>query len=141
MKNFFVTSILALCLLSFNVSCDRPNCKNNNPIFDKYAPNEKEYKAELVEQLAKTDESKLTYWMDTYREENNTKYMEVYVQGEGLCAKMVLTVNDSEKGIEGIIRTKGISYGGAELEGLKFDIMETPEGKIFVYRSLNYIID
>lgn len=133
--------MLALCFLLFNVSCDRPVCKNTNPIFDKYLPEAKEYKAELVKQLAKTDESKLTYWMDKYQEENNTKYLEVYIQGDGLCAKMELTISDSKKGIEGIIRTKGISYGGAELEGLKFDIKQDSTSTEFIFKEISGIID
>lgn len=141
MKNYFVTSILALCLLSLNVSCDRPNCKNNNPIFDKYSPNENEYKAELVKQLAKTDASELTYWMDTYREENNTKYIEVYIQGDGFCAKIVLTINDSEKGIEHILEKKGGGYCGAQLEDLKFDIKQDSTSTEFIFKEISGIKD
>lgn len=141
MKNYLVSSILALCLFSLNVSCDRPVCKNTNSIFDKYAPNENEYKAELVKQLAKTDKSKLAYWMDTYREKNNTKYLEVYIQGDGLCAKMELTVNDSEKGIEGILEKKGGGYCGAELEDLKFDIEQDSTSTKFIFKEISGIID
>ncbi|UPT70654.1 MAG: hypothetical protein M0D53_16560 [Flavobacterium sp. JAD_PAG50586_2] len=77
MKKYFTFSILALCLLSSFVSCDRPDCKNNNPIFDKYLTNENEYKAELAKQLSRTNKSELTFWMDSYKEENNAKQMEV----------------------------------------------------------------
>src|SRR6478736_3741671 len=116
--------LIVLFLLSAIVSCDRPACKNTNTIFDKYSPDTKEYKDELVNQLTLVDKSKLTYWMDTYLEENNSKFIYAYVQGNGLCAKIILAVNSSDKGIEGILKNKGLGYSGAELEGLKFDIKQ-----------------
>ena len=39
-----------VCLMS----CDRPVCKYTNPIFDDYQPNSKEYKQELIKQIAHT---------------------------------------------------------------------------------------
>lgn len=141
MKKYFTFSILALGILFSVVSCDRPDCKNNNPIFDKYLPNENEYNAELAKQLSKTNKSGLTYWMDTYKEENNTKQMEVYIQGDGLCAKMVLVIDGSEKGIEGIIEKKGIGYRGAELEGLKFGIRQDNTSTKFIFKEIGGIID
>ncbi|WP_293894389.1 hypothetical protein, partial [Flavobacterium sp.] len=93
-KKYFIKTLLAFCLVTLIVcfagsltlvSCDRPVCKNKNLIFDKYSPETKEYKIELIKQFAKVDKSKLTYWMDTYQEENNTKYINVHIQGDGLC--------------------------------------------------------
>ena len=46
------------------VSCyDRPDCTNTNEIFNKYSPNIKEYKDELVNQLRLVDNTKLKYWI------------------------------------------------------------------------------
>jgi hypothetical protein len=62
-------------LLIFMTGCDRPECKNTNAIFDKFSPDTKEYKDELVKQLATVDKSKLTFWIDGYKEDNNSKYI------------------------------------------------------------------
>lgn len=110
------------CLIAFMISCNnRPVCQNTNQIFDKFSPDTREYKDELVKALSKVDRAVLKFWLDKYREDDSSrKYIQAHVQGGGLCAKIVLLVKDSDKGIEGILRTKGMSYGGAELKGLKF---------------------
>jgi hypothetical protein len=137
--SIFILTIFGLALLT--VGCDRPACKNTNSIFDKYAPDTKEYKDELVKQLAKVDKSKLTYWMDTYQENSNFKYINAHIQGDGLCAKIVITVNDSRKGIEGILKNKGMSYSGAELSALKFDIKQDSVSTEFIFREVSEIVD
>jgi hypothetical protein len=133
--------ITILFLLSIATSCDRPLCENTNPIFDKYSPETKEYKDELVNQLSQIDKSKLTYWMDTYQNKSNSEYMGVYIQGDGLCAKIVLVIKDSRKGIEDIIQHEGVSYVGAELEGLKFDITQDSVKTEFVFREVGNVVD
>ena len=50
------------------ISCDRPACKNTNPIFDDYKPVSREYKLELMKQLSIVDQSKLRYWLKDYTE-------------------------------------------------------------------------
>jgi len=116
-------------------------CKNTNPNFDNYSPDTKEYKDELVKQLATVDKSKLTYWMDTYKEDNNSQTILAHIQGDGLCAKILLVVNESDKGIEGILKNKGLGYGGAELEDLKFDIKQDRTSTEFVFQEISGIVD
>ncbi len=128
-------------LLIFMTGCDRPECKNTNAIFDKFSPDTKEYKDELVKQLATVDKSKLTFWIDGYKEENNSKYILANIQTEGLCAKIFLSVKDSKKGIEGVIDKKGVSYIGAELEDLKFDIKQDSTTTEFVFQEISGIVD
>ncbi len=135
----FLFTIFGLAILT--IGCDRPACKNTNTTFDKYAPDTKEYKDELVKQLATVDISKLTYWMDAYQEDNNSKYINAIVQGDGLCAKIDLTVNDSGKGIEDILKNKGNGYRGAQLEDLKFDIKQDSTSTEFVFQEISEIID
>lgn len=141
MTKTLIKTLTVFCLLTFIASCDRPVCKNTNPIFDKYSPDAKEYKDELAKQLTTVDRSKLTYWMDTYQENNDAKLINVHIQGDGLCAKIVLTINDSDKGIEGIIKTKGMGYRGAELEDLKFDIKQDSTSTEFVFQEISGIVD
>ena len=128
-------------LLTFAVSCDRPVCKNTNPIFDKYSSDTKEYKDELVNQLSKVDKSKLTYWIDTYQDTNNQQYLNAHIQGDGLCAKIMLTVKESNKGIEGLLKTKGGGYSGAELVDLKFKIKQDSTSTEFVFEEVSGITD
>ena len=138
----FSTFILTISGLLFLVaSCDRRECKNTNPIFDKFSPDTKEYKEELVKQLAKVDKSKLTYWMDTYQEGDSSQYIHAHIQGDGLCAKVVLIINDSEKGIEGLLKNKGMGYGGAELKDLKFNIKQDSTSTELVFQEISGIAD
>ena len=137
--SIFILTIFGL--LIFATSCNRTMCKNTNPNFDNYSPDTKEYKDELVKQLATVDKSKLTYWMDTYKEDNNSQTILAHIQGDGLCAKILLVVNESDKGIEGIIKNKGMGYGGAELEDLKFDIKQDRTSTEFVFQEISGIVD
>jgi hypothetical protein len=141
MTKTLFTSLALFSLLCSIVSCDKPVCKNTNTVFDKYSPVSKEYKDELVRQMARVDKSKLTYWIDNYQEDNHLQYILAQIQGDGLCAKIVLVVNDSEKGIEGIIKSKGIGYRGAELEDLKFSIKQDSTSTEFVFQEISGIVD
>ena len=65
-KTFYLLS--SCFLLGSLVSCnDRPDCTNTNEIFNKYSPNIKEYKDELVNQLRLVDNTKLKYWIKEYK--------------------------------------------------------------------------
>lgn len=138
--NFMKISYILGIIISI-ISCDRPTCKNKIALFDKLSPNEKEYKDELVKQLAKVDTSKLTYWLDSYQEIGKTPNIIVAIQGEDLCANIVLTVKQSEKGIEAILKNKGLGYRGAELKNLKFDIQQNEIFTEFVFKEISEILD
>jgi len=140
MTKTFINALSVFCLLTFIVSCDRAVCKNTNIIFDKYSPDTKEYKDELVKQLAKVDKSKLRYWMDTYQEHNNSKYFTAHIQGDGLCAKIYFTIV-SNKGIERLLKNKGMGYRGAELTDLKFDIKQDSTSTEFLFQQAGGIVD
>lgn len=135
----FCGNVLAILLLF--VSCDRPKCKNTNVIFDQYSPETKEYKDELVKQLSKRDKSKLTYWLDAYQEKNGSKYIQVSIQDNTLCAKIILEIKDSQKGIEGIIKNKGAGYIGAELINLEFKTFQDSSKTEFVFTEISLIVD
>lgn len=141
MKKYFIKTISVFYFLLLIVSCDRPECNNTNPIFNKYSPETKIYKDELVKELKKVENSKLTYWMDSYQEINNSKFIYVHIQGDGLCAKIMLTIDSSEIGIEEMLEKKGLTYSGAELENLKFDIKKDNKSTAFIFREVSGIID
>ena len=121
-------------------SCDRPVCENINPIFDKYSPEEQEYKTELIHQLSLIDGNDLNYWMDSYKNIQGKEYLGIHIQGKDLCAKTFLRVENWSK-IEGIKRTKGMGYRGAELVGIKFDVVRDSNQTELVYKGIDYIFD
>ncbi|MCF6132530.1 hypothetical protein [Flavobacterium wongokense] len=138
------TASICLFIFLFSLvvgSCDRPNCTNTNPVFDKFTPDSKEYKEELARQLKSVDPSELTYWMKDYTEQNDKKYLYVNVQGDGLCAVLFLNIRDSEKGISKLISKKGVSYHGAEFKDLKFDAVKENGETQFIFKSISWIVD
>lgn len=141
MEKYLIKIITAFSLLIFIVSCDRPVCKNTNVIFDKFTPETKEYKDELIKQIAKVDKNKLTYWMKSYQENDNSESINVNIQGDSLCAIIVLKIASSKNGIEGILKNKGKGYIGAELKNLKFEIEKDSASTEFVFDEISGIID
>lgn len=121
-----------------------PHCKNTNPVFDKYPIASKEYKAELVRQLNRQAPGKTRFWIDNYIEENGRKYMGMFVQGEGLCAKGILDITDSTAGgfrIKHYKDIKGGGFSGAELDGLNYRIDSSTGNYNFVLTDVAHIID
>lgn len=134
-------SILILStLLIFLASCDRPDCENTNSIFDSNGAETNAYKKELVKEMDRVGKENLTYWLSNYTEQNGKEFITVNIQGDGLCAKGLLQVSDW-KNIEGIKRTKGVSYNGAQLKGLTFDIITNGESIDFIYKNIASIVD
>ena len=133
--------ILMLLLIILTAeSCDRPNCENTNPIFNQYDMNSEEYTSELLSQIKEIGQDNLTYWFSSYEEENGNEYIMVHIQNDSLCAKGMIKV-DNWGGIEGIKRTKGKGYLGAELRGLTFTIEKDASKTEFVYKDVARIID
>ncbi len=72
------------CLALLLSACDRPVCKNTNPVFDKYSPDSDEYKSELIKQLGVVDKTKLTYWFSQYVESDGKELLFFHIQGDGV---------------------------------------------------------
>ncbi len=135
---FFVAVVVSIS------SCDRPACKNNNPVFDRFAVGSREYKAELIRQLKAQPAGKTRYWIDNYIEANGRVYIGMYVQGPGLCAKGILDITDTVAGgvrIKRYKEVKGGGFSGAELDGLKYSIDSAGGDYNFVLSDLEHIID
>lgn len=135
LSNFF----LLLATLIFSNSCDKPECKNTNPIFDKFMYNTKEYKSELAKQILSIGTRNLTYWFDKYLKKGSEEFILIHIQGEKLCAKGEIKVNDWSK-ISGM-RKEISGYRGAELKGLKLEIEQDSTGTNLIYKSVDMIID
>ncbi len=140
MKSKINLFIILLSLTTMFISCDRPDCKNTNPLFDNYSPDSREYKTELIKQLKNIDKLKLSYWFKEYVESNGQELLLFNIQGDGLCAIIVLTVEQWDK-LEELRQKKGASFRGAEFKNLKFDIQKDSNNVNFILRDFDRIID
>ena len=139
MKKTLIGILLYNSLLGF-ISCDRTDCKNTNPTFENNLPDSKVYKDELVKQLNNSNQSKLTYWLQKYDEQNGKESLFFYIQGDRLCAILHLTISNWNK-LENVRERKGIGTQGAEFTNLKFKIIKNSVSTEFVYQTFDRIID
>ena len=128
-------------LLIFLASCNGPECKNYNPVFDKFSPSSKEYKNELVNQLKDIDHKELSYWLKEYEEVNGQEYLKFHIQSDNLCAIIILTMQHWDDKLKYVKAAKGQSYQGAEFTDLKFDILQDSLKTEFIFKNFEKIID
>ena len=138
MKNLSILILSSFVFLF--ASCDRPECKNTNPIFDSNGVETNIYKKELIKEIERIGKENLTYWLSEYSEQNGQEYITVHIQGAGLCAKGTIRVTDW-KNMNGIKKTKGKGYHGSELRDLNFDAISEGDSITFVFKNLGAIID
>jgi hypothetical protein len=130
-----------VALLSL-VACDRPECVNQNPVFDRFSPSTAEYKSELARKIQEVGQDDLRYWFDRYEKSDTGEYIFVHAQGEGLCAVAHIRVDEWDEKMAGLRKTSGRGYSGAGLIGLRLRIEETSSGAAsFEYAGLDRISD
>lgn len=134
---YLLLSILAMILYS---SCDRPSCESDNPIFDQFDFRTLEYQAELKNQLTSRNQSDVRYWLADFTEDGESTYLTVYMQGDRLCAKGLIKIDDWHK-LENIRKTKGKGYFGAEIKGLSLAFSDDSKSPLLVYQDLVKIVD
>ena len=127
------------------VSCnDRPDCTNTNKIFNKYSPNTKEYKDELVNQLRLVDDTKLKYWIKVHELIEEEEFIYFYVQGDGLCAIIEINTTpekikkDTEltyNGFAPVHAEIGPTHTGIEFMNLTFNIKQDSLSTEFIFRD------
>ncbi len=135
MKNSIV-AVAAICVLLAS------SCKSNNTnnIFAKLDPSSPQYKKELIRHFLDNGTVNLTFNFEGLANIGGKDYMKVDISGCGIQAQSLVLVNNWNK-LEGIKRTKGLGYQGAELKDLQLDIVNPNGEPNFVYRSLTKIID
>lgn len=106
-------------------------------VFSTSAPGK--YSNELAEKI-KSNPDGLTYTFNKYLLENKKEYLDLRITGSDFEANGLVLVNNWHK-LEGIKRTKGQGYSGAELKGLKFDMRSNASGIELVYKDLAKIVD
>ncbi|RYZ52481.1 MAG: hypothetical protein EOP49_09385 [Sphingobacteriales bacterium] len=126
-----------LACLGWLQSCDRPECRNTNPIFTQFAPETKEYKTELAKRLRAENPEHLRYWFDKEIPGKAVETYELFVQGDSLCAKIIVD-NKSDK--TGLGKIGG--YSGAELKGAVIrENEDNPSEPFFILEQVTEVID
>jgi hypothetical protein len=127
----------------FLSACDRPECKNTNPIFEQHAYDSRPYLEELIKEIAKRDPKDLSYWMHTWEIRDYKRHMVVHVQGDGLCAKAFLTYPDDETAERPKKRNYTSAGGarGAEIIGLRFELMDGDTAPVLLFKGYDDMID
>ena len=137
-RSIFAFVVLSALLIT---SCNTSECTQKNEILANNEVSSAAYKAELANILLSTDKSKLTYYLESYHEVGDAKYMMVNIESEDLCGVMKVEFEDFQKGAEQIIEKKGNSYSGAQLQNLQFAINSDSVDTKFVFISVTSVND
>jgi len=135
----YLTKFLFLSFVILAVSCNE--AVKPNPIFEQALPDSKPYKDELAKQLKLVDNSKLTYYFDSYEQKEGKEYLKTTIEGEGLDASVLIFVKNWDEAILPIKESKGKGYGGGQLVNLKFEVVKDSTATEFVYVSVDEIVD
>lgn len=128
-----------ICFVITITACNKTKVNPTHSVFAQFAPTTKEYKNALAAQI-KSNSDNLTYTFNQMVEENGKNYLTIAVEGPDFNATTLVLVNNWNK-LEGIKRTKGISYSGAELRGLQLEVEDNPSGANLIYKDLEKIVD
>jgi len=129
--------LLVICF--FLAACHRKEGINKEPIFTNNAPESVVYKRKLAD-LILADDDALSYFIKDYRVQDGHDFLLVTVSGPDVLATAYIQINDP-KGIEDIVVKRANGYAGAELEGLKLQIIKEPNGAVLLYQSVENIAD
>jgi len=132
------TALMTLWIMTV-VSCGKPDCVNTNQIFNEYISDQIEYKNEIVK-LMESDNEKIEFWFERYLKGDKGEFIEIQISTDKFCANAFVRVNDWTK-MEGIRKTQGLGYEGAELIGLKFTLESDSIDTYFLYNDIEKIID
>ena len=125
-------------LLVFSLFGCHKDVVNQEPVFDKFEPTDKEYKDKLAEKI-KTD-ADISCYFNQILKIDNKDYMEISFEGHDYKAIGFVIIKDWKK-LEGIRKAQGLGYRYAELNGLQVKIIPDSKGAILVYKDLDWIID
>lgn len=137
---FFRFIPIVLLVICIN-SCDRKSCETDNPIFLNHTINHQDYKIELAKQIELIGQQNLRYWLHDNVNQDDSEYLQFYVQNDDLCAEMLIKMNHWNN-LEHIQKTKGNGSFNAEFKDLRFDINKNELGEVeFIYKNYERIID
>ncbi|MCW3123611.1 MAG: hypothetical protein JWQ38_3103 [Flavipsychrobacter sp.] len=130
-------TILFLCLALLLTSCHHKHvvtCTTDDPILLQYSPDDIQYKAELIKQLNMHDRKKLHFYIEKYVERAKKPFMFVSIEGDGLCARMVLDIKNENK-LADYKTVKGLTYNGAEITAMQFGIDSSFGSYLFLFEE------
>jgi hypothetical protein len=139
MKAKICLQIIYAAASLFMISCNVPQCRNTNPVFENSSPDSEEYKAELAKQMRTIGTKNLSFRHVKYLKKQGAEYILVNITGEGVCALAEVQVTNWEK-ISGL-RKEVSGYSGAELQGLDIELAKDSTGMNFVFKNIDGIID
>ncbi len=131
-----ILSVLAICVLM--AACNRPECKNTNPIFENNKPDAIAYRQSLHEELSTAKD--VRYWANEYIEQDGKAYMFANVQNNNICATAIFDITNT-RGLENYREAKGKSYSGSEITDLRYDVVSDSNGYHYILQSIGRIID
>ena len=132
--------IFSIFVVVLFAACNNQRCTNINPVFEKYQPDDEEYRAELARVIALANKDSLTAWIDSYNEKHGREYMYVNMVGRGICAIAVMDITNNPE-LEPYRRVKGRAYAGAYLPHLKYHIERAGNSYHIVLDKVGTIID
>lgn len=135
MKTKLLHIFLLLLIVVLSYSCDRPKCKNTNPIFNQFASDTEEYKSELAKQIKRIGLSNMNYWFDKSPDSSEKELYELFIQSNDLCAKIIVENKTNRK------RLGAGGYSGAELKRVIIKIKHNSAGTNFILENIDKIID
>ncbi|MES2375430.1 MAG: hypothetical protein V4553_02570 [Bacteroidota bacterium] len=135
MKYRAITIVTVATLMA--VAC-RPATQRN--IFAGMGPSTKEYKQKLAKEIEDRGATDLTFTFNSYLNDHGKDYLDISIDGKGIHASSLVLINDWKK-LEGIKRTKGIGYSGAELKNLKLAVLNPDTNPTFIYKDVEKIVD
>ncbi|MFA6082826.1 hypothetical protein [Mucilaginibacter sp.] len=132
-------SILIVLLFALiSTSCVKPS--NKNKIFAGFDPSSKQYKQELARQVTGKNARDMTFIFNQLVKIEGRDYLDISISAKDMQARGFVLVNNWAK-LEGLKRTWGKGYGGAELRNLKLEIDNSTTGPTLIYKDLEKIVD
>lgn len=139
----FNSGVILMISILFYTSCDRPKCKNSNPVFDMYDPESVEYRKEVGSEIERIGQDKLEYWIYTFKNINSEHYIKLYVQSDGLCA-ILFARNISGRAFIKPIKENyehGFGSSGAKLFDVQLTVDTVDNETNFIIEKIGRIID
>lgn len=126
---------IILCVAKFSEHrCTR------NAILDKYPPESREYKTELLARLRTTNPADMDYYLEDYIEKDGRQFLDVSMHSQQLCAITRMEITGLEK-MAWIIDGKAMGSHGAGLDDLKFGIDSSDGDYRFYVKDFDHLID
>ena len=151
MKKLVETFVVLLIFIF--TSCENVgHCENQNPIFQQFEPNSKEYKNELIQKLESIGVNNVKFiitgcgnqeeFAEVSRREPKCKdALYVRLEGNSLCAFATLLINKRDRHILDIFETESFGYRGAEIKGLRLEIINDSINPKLIYHGMDGIRD